>query len=54
MILLKRAFVALVIAFIAAVFGLFAYNFYLRSTAGDDPAAKPPVIYERSGRPSRA
>ncbi|MES2600408.1 MAG: hypothetical protein V4602_06315 [Pseudomonadota bacterium] len=52
MIVLKRIAIVLVVAFIAAVFGLFAYNFYLRSTAGDDPA--PPVIYERSDRPSRA
>lgn len=52
MIILKRIAVALVVAFIAVVFGLFAYNFYLRTTAGDDPA--PPVIYERSNRPSRA
>lgn len=54
MIVLKRIGITLVIAFIAVVFGLFAYNFYLRSTAGADPAAKPPVIYERSNRPSRA
>jgi hypothetical protein len=52
MIVIKRIAIVLVVAFIAAVFGLFAYNFYLRSTAGDDPA--PPVIYERSDRPSRA
>lgn len=47
-----RIAVVVVIVFVAIVFGLFAYNFYLRSTAGDDPA--PPVIYERSNRPSRA
>ena len=52
MIVLKLIVITLVIAFIAVVFGLFAYNFYLRFTAGDDPA--PPVIYERSDRPSRA
>jgi len=52
MIVLKRIAIVVVVAFIAVVFGLFAYNFYLRSTAGDDPA--PPVIYERSDRPSRA
>ena len=52
MIILKRIVVTVIIAFVAVVFGLFAYNFYLRSTAGDDPA--PPVIYERSNRPSRA
>ncbi|CAN5322259.1 hypothetical protein BH10PSE11_BH10PSE11_14060 [soil metagenome] len=54
MAVLKRIVIALVIAFIAVVFGLFAYNFYLHSTAADEPAAKPPVIYERSNRPSRA
>lgn len=52
MIILKRAAVALVVAFVAVVFGLFAYNFYLRFTAGD--GEPPPVIYERSDRPSRA
>lgn len=51
---LKRIAVALVIAFIVVVFGLFAINFYRRSTAGSDPGAKPPVIYERTDRPSRA
>lgn len=51
MVVLKRIAIALVVAFIAAVFGLFAYNFYLRYTAGDSP---PPVIFERSDRPSRA
>jgi preprotein translocase subunit SecG len=51
---LKRIAVALVIAFIVVVFGLFAINFYHRSTAGSDPGAKPPVIYERTDRPSRA
>ncbi|MDO8980270.1 MAG: hypothetical protein Q7V17_13655 [Afipia sp.] len=51
MIILKRIAVALVVVFIAVVFGLSAYNVYLRFTAGDGP---PPVIYERSDRPSRA
>ncbi|MBN9596679.1 MAG: hypothetical protein J0G36_15150 [Afipia sp.] len=51
MAILKRIVIALVVTFIAAVFGLFAYNFYLRYTAGDQP---PPVIYERANRPSRA
>jgi hypothetical protein len=54
MIFLKRIAVAAVIVFIAAVLGLFAYNFYLRSTAGDHREERPPVIYERAGRPSRA
>lgn len=54
MTVLKRAAVAVVVALVVAVFGLFAFNVYLRSTAGNDPDAKPPVIYERSDRPSRA
>jgi hypothetical protein len=51
---LKRVAVALVIAFIAMVFGLFAFNFYRQYTSGSDPGGEPPVIYERSDRPSRA
>lgn len=47
----KRIAVALIVAFIAVVFGLFAWNFYQRYTAGNEP---PPVIFERSDRPSRA
>lgn len=54
MTVLKRIAVALLIAFIAMVFGLFAFNFYRRSAAGNEPGANPPVIYERSDRPSRA
>jgi hypothetical protein len=53
MTVLKRIAIALVIVFVVAVFGLFAFNFY-RQTFGDDPGARPPVIYERSDRPSRA
>ncbi|MES2752141.1 MAG: hypothetical protein V4661_12295 [Pseudomonadota bacterium] len=49
-IMFKRIAIVMVLAFVVIVFGLFAYNFYLRSTASDEP----PVIYERSGRPSRA
>jgi len=52
--ILKRMSVIALIAFITVVFGLFAYNFYRRSTAGSEPGAEPPVIYERSDRPSRA
>ena len=52
MIVLKRIAVAVVVVFIVVVFGLSAYNVYQRFTAGSDPP--PPVIYERSGRPSRA
>lgn len=51
---LKRVAIVLVIAFIAIVFGLFAFNFYRQYTSGGDPGARPPVIYERSDRPSRA
>ena len=54
MTVLKRIAVVIVIAFVVAVFGLFAFNFYRQYTSGDDPGAKPPVIYERSDRPSRA
>lgn len=50
----KRFVVAVVIIFIITVFGLFAFNFYRRTTAGNGPDAQPPVIYERSDRPSRA
>ncbi len=51
MIMLKRIAVALVLAFVVIVFGLFAFNFYRQYTSGSD---QPPVIYERTGRPSRA
>ncbi len=51
MIILKRIVVTVIVAFIVAVFALFAWNFYQRYTAGEQP---PPVIYERSDRPSRA
>jgi hypothetical protein len=51
---LKRFAVLVVILFIVVVFGLFAFNFYRRTTAGAGPDAPPPVIYERSDRPSRA
>jgi hypothetical protein len=50
---LKRAAIGFVIVFVVAVFGLFVFNVY-RQTFGDDRGAKPPVIYERSDRPSRA
>lgn len=51
MIILKRIALAAILVAIVAVFGLFAWNFYQRYTASDQP---PPVIYERSDRPSRA
>lgn len=50
---LKRIAVAVVLVFAVAIIGLFAFNVYLRLQSGNDPAA-PPVIYERSDRPSRA
>jgi uncharacterized membrane protein YcfT len=53
-ILLRRLVIAVVLIFILAVFGLFAFNFYRQATSGSDPDVKPPVIYERSNRPSRA
>ncbi|MBB5052760.1 hypothetical protein HNQ36_002734 [Afipia massiliensis] len=51
MIVLKRIAVVAVVVFIVVAVGLSAYNVYLRLTAGDGP---PPIIYERSDRPSRA
>jgi hypothetical protein len=50
----KRLFVAAVIVFVITVFGLFAFNFYRHYTSGNGTDARPPVIYERSDRPSRA
>lgn len=50
----KRTAVVLVITLVIAVFGLFAFNFYRRSTASDEPSARPPVIFERTDRPARA
>ncbi len=54
MIALKHIAVALVVIFVVAVFALFGFNLYLHFGAGAPPDAKPPVIYERSDRPSRA
>ena len=51
---LKRFAVLAVILFVVTVFGLFALNFYRRSVAVDEPAAKPPVIFQRTDTPSRA
>ena len=52
--ILKRLGVLVVILFVVTVFGLFALNFYRRSVAVDEPAAKPPVIFQRTDSPSRA
>ncbi|MCX7307883.1 MAG: hypothetical protein NTZ72_07990 [Afipia sp.] len=51
--LLKRAAVFAVILFVVTIFGLFAWNFYQRSIAVDEPA-RPPVIFQRTDSPSRA
>lgn len=50
---LKRIAVLAVILFVVTVFGLFAWNFYQRSVAVDQPE-KPPVIFQRTDSPSRA
>lgn len=52
--ILKRATVFAVILFVVVVFGLFAFNFYRRSVAVEEPAPKPPVIFQRTDSPSRA
>ncbi len=48
---LKRIALGLLIAFIAVVFGTFAINYYRAQKAGGEP---PPVIFERTDRPSKA
>jgi hypothetical protein len=53
-VILKRVAVLAVILFVVTVFGLFALNFYRRSVAVDEPATKPPVIFQRTDSPSRA
>ena len=50
----KRIAVFVVILFVLTVFGLFAFNFYRRAVATDEPAEKPPVIFQRTDTPSRA
>ena len=52
--ILKRIAVLAVILFVVTVFGLFALNFYRRSVVVDEPAEKPPVIFQRTDSPSRA
>ena len=47
----KRIIAGIVAVLILAVFALFVWNFYRRAI--DEPE-RPPVIYERSDRPSRA
>lgn len=48
---LIRILIGVVVCFIVVVFGLFALNYYRRATGVDDA---PPVIFERTDRPSRA
>ena len=50
----KRIAVLAVLLFVLTVFGLFAFNFYRRSVAVDEPAERPPVIFQRTDTPSRA
>ena len=47
----KRIAAGIVAVLVVAVVALFAWNFYRQATG--EPA-RPPVIYERSDRPSRA
>lgn len=52
--IIRRISVALIVMFVAVVFGLFAFNFY-RNYVGDKGSDQPPpVIFERTDRPSRA
>ncbi|MBN8980296.1 MAG: hypothetical protein J0I29_03310 [Rhizobiales bacterium] len=51
--MLKRIAVLAVVVFVVAVFGLFAFNFYRRAVATDDPE-RPLVIFQRTDTPSRA
>jgi hypothetical protein len=51
---LSQIAVAAVVVFVIVVFGLFAFNFYRRAVAVDEPGAKPPVIFQRTDTPSRA
>lgn len=51
--IVKRVAVLAVILFVVTVFLLFAFNFYRRSVATDEPE-KPPVIFQRTDTPSRA
>ncbi len=46
----RRIAVLLLVAFIAVVFGTFALNYYRAWKAASEP---PPVIFERTDRPSR-
>lgn len=51
-IIVRRALIVAVMAFIVFVFGAFAVNFYRNYQAGDGP--QPGIIFERSDRPPRA
>ncbi|HEY0233587.1 MAG TPA: hypothetical protein VGC86_00815 [Afipia sp.] len=47
----KHITLVLLIAFIAVVFGTFAVNYYRARKAAGEP---PPIIFERTDRPSKA
>lgn len=48
---LIRIAIALIVCFVVVVFGLFALNYYRRAMGIEEA---PPVIFERTDRPSRA
>ena len=50
----KRIVVAVILLFVAVVFGLFAFNFYRNYVGSEGLDRAPPVIFERTDRPSRA
>lgn len=50
MLVAKRIALFVVIGFIALVFGTFAINYYRAQKAASEP---PPIIFERTDRPSR-
>lgn len=52
--IIKRISVAVVLLFVAVVFGLFAFNFYRNFVGSKGSDQPPPVIFERTDRPSRA
>ena len=50
MTVLRSIALALVIVFVAVVFGTFAINYYRAQKAASEP---PAIIFERAGRPAR-
>lgn len=51
---LIRLAIAVIVCIVVVVFGLFALNFYRNYVGSDGPDRAPPVIFERTDRPSRA